>query len=91
MILLLLLLLLSYSITKLGSNNISFSFFNFWNLLCSRDFNENKAFCLSCAIPAKKTQILFIINNCHVVLFCFVLFFLGGGDKTYLQDSYKIL
>ena len=43
--------------------NFSFSFFflYFWNLFYLRDHNENKAFCLFCVTPAKKTQFLFII------------------------------
>ena len=74
-ILLLLLLLLSYSITKLGFNNSLLVFFcfvfvlYFWNLLCLRDHNENKAFCLFYVIPAKKTQFAFVINNCYAFFF----------------------
>ena len=37
-----------------------------------RDYNENKAFCLSCVIPAKKTQSLFIINISTHCFFCSV-------------------
>ena len=73
----LLLLLLSYSITKLGSNNIFFSFFAlyFWTLFCLRDHSENKAFCLFCVISAKKTRYTFIISKCYALfLFCGVFF-----------------
>ena len=46
--------------TIIGSNNIFFFFLYFWKLLYLRDHNENKAFCLFCVTPAKKTQFLFI-------------------------------
>ena len=61
---------------QLGSDNISFSFFNIWNLFCLRDHNENKAFSLFCVIPAKKIQFLFMIKNYYALYFIVCLLFL---------------
>ena len=57
------------------------SFFNFWDLFCLRDHNENKYFCLSCVIPEKNTQFSFIINICYVLFFSF-FFFLNISIST---------
>ena len=37
-------------------------------LFCFRDYNENKTFSLSCVILRKKTQFLFIVDNCYTSL-----------------------
>ena len=41
--------------------------FNFRNLFWLGEPNDDKAFCLSCVIPAKNTQYSFIMNNFYTM------------------------